>query len=100
MSSLLLRRETKLTLGKPSDALKECTANDIRPIVTDITSIIDAATAQVKSYVDAKVDLNVVLAETAGVKAGVAVTIDVLIKLFVSLVTVSTPSSSMISELN
>ncbi|KAL0060028.1 hypothetical protein AAF712_013207 [Marasmius tenuissimus] len=70
-------------------ALKECKADEINPIVTDITSIIDGATAQVKTYVDAKVDLNIALAATADVdaKAGVAVSLDVLVRLFISLVT-------------
>ncbi|KAL0071176.1 hypothetical protein AAF712_001738 [Marasmius tenuissimus] len=69
-------------------ALKECKADDIKPIVTDITTIIDGATAKVKAYVDAKVDLNIALSADADAKAGVAVSgIDVLVRLFVSLVT-------------
>ncbi|KAK1236036.1 hypothetical protein PQX77_000715 [Marasmius sp. AFHP31] len=67
--------------------LQECKADDIKPIVTDITSIIDHATAQVKVYVDAKVDLDIALAAAADVEAGVAVSLDVLVRLFISLVT-------------
>ncbi|KAL0071767.1 hypothetical protein AAF712_000689 [Marasmius tenuissimus] len=67
--------------------LKECKADDLKPIVADITAIIDGATAKVRAYVDAKVDLNIALAAEANAKAGVAVSIDVFVGLFVSLVT-------------
>ncbi|KAJ8080094.1 hypothetical protein PM082_016922 [Marasmius tenuissimus] len=69
--------------------MKECKADDSKPIVTDIASIIDGAAAQVKTYVDAKVGLNIALAANAdtGAEAGAAVSIDVLVRLLVSLVT-------------
>ncbi|KAJ8080012.1 hypothetical protein PM082_016838 [Marasmius tenuissimus] len=56
-------------------AMKECKAEDIEYIVGDIIYIIDGATAQVKTYIDAEVDLNV------------AISIDDLDRLLVGLVT-------------
>ncbi|KAJ8079279.1 hypothetical protein AAF712_006287 [Marasmius tenuissimus] len=65
-------------------ALAEVKVDTIKPIVADITVVIDDAAAKVKAYVDAKVDLKAALAANA--EGGAAVTVDVLVRTFISLV--------------
>ncbi|KAJ8079305.1 hypothetical protein PM082_021807 [Marasmius tenuissimus] len=65
-------------------SMSEVKADKIKPVVVEITSIIDKAVVQVQACIDAKVGLDVALA--ADVDASAVLTIDAFVQVVVSLV--------------